>query len=89
MAAPEPGGEHEGREYRLEAGSTFAFALTVTATQMYERVGGDQHVGPERVRLSIVNQELEGDGECAFLSPAEVDKLIRMLQVARGDMALG
>jgi hypothetical protein len=86
LAPAEQNSEHQGREYRLDAGETFAFSLTVTATQMYDLLPQGVEVLAPRIRLSIVEHELVGTPAAAWLTPDEIDKLCAMLQRAKQDL---
>ncbi len=84
LAPPESSGEHEGREYRLDAGETFAYAVTVTPTQLHDGDGGTP-----RLRLTLVCHELLDADDKAYLSPAEARTLAAMLQHASREVGRG
>jgi hypothetical protein len=85
LAPPEDGEEHEGRDYRLDAGEMVTFAVTVTRVQSYS-LNPVLEVHAPQLRLSIVNHELPGAAEAVWLSPQEVGTLIAMLEQAKREL---
>jgi hypothetical protein len=88
LAPPEQSSEHQGREYRLDAGESFAYSVSATATQMYDLLPHGVETLVARIRLSIVEHEVVGTPAAAWLTPDEVDGLIAMLLCAKRDLSL-
>lgn len=82
LGVAEPFNEHEGRAYRLDAGDTFAYTISATATQWYGDDGA--HQAPQ-VRVDCLNHEV-GGSSTIYLAVAEIDRVVSMLERARREI---
>ena len=89
MAPAEPETEHEGREYRLDAGRCFSYGLTVSATQVFEQTPDGVSDSEPQIKLDVVMHDFIGQAVVAYLSLEDVDRLVAMLRAAQRDLRRG
>lgn len=81
-------GEHQGHDYRLDAGETAAYRVSVTVVEMFEVTHGVVLDHGARVRLTVHDRESGGQPAAAYLDATEVERLRHLLELAARDMDL-
>lgn len=81
-------GEHLGVDYHLDAGVTASYQVTATAVEGFEVIDGNEHSHGLQVQVTVYDREGVGVPESAYLDPAEVERLRRLLDLAARDLTL-
>lgn len=80
--------EHRGVDYRLDAGETASYQVSVTVVEGFEVVGDSVLNHGPQVQLTVYDRESLGAPASGYLNATEVERLQRLLALAAGELSL-